>query len=391
MDITIIGAGIAGLTAACALQARGLRPRVFEQAASLAEVGAGLTVSPNATHVLNAIGLDRILPSIGLRPGCGGVRHWRSGELLFEIQRGSEMLERYGAAYYQVHRADLHGALVDLIRATDPDAIVLGQRFRGLQQRAGRVTAGFDSGLQVESDLLIGADGARSVVRHALFGPSEPRFTGYIAYRGLIPVAALPSRAQRPSLLQPTSCISLGPGHTFTRYLIRGGSLVNVVALAERDDWREEGWAIRSSTSELAAEFEGWYEDVQTFVHAIPQDQIFKWALFDRDPLPRWTTGAVTLLGDAAHPMLPFLGQGAAMGIEDAMVLARALVEAGSLPVALARYETARHERTTFVMHKSRETAHAYHHADIDHYRPGQHQSAESLGLMAYNPAAVPI
>jgi salicylate hydroxylase len=245
--------------------------------------------------------------------------------------------------------------------------------------------------LKVEADLLVGADGARSAVRRELFGPSEPRFTGYIAYRGLIPVTALPSREQRPTLFEPTSCISLGPGHTFTRYLIRGGSLVNVVALAERDDWREEGWAIRSSTAELAAEFDGWYDDVQTFIGAIPPDQIFKWALFDRDPLPRWTAGAVTLLGDAAHPMLPFLGQGAAMGIEDAMVLARALVEAGSLPVALARYEAARRERTTFVMQKSRETAHAYHHADVDHYRPGQHLSAESLGLMAYNPAAVPI
>jgi salicylate hydroxylase len=390
MEIVIIGAGIAGLTAALAMQTRGLRPRVYEQSPLLTEVGAGLTVSPNATHVLNAIGLERTLPAIGLRPSRGGVKHWRTGELLFDIQRGSEMLERYGAAYYQVHRADLHGALVDLIRATDPDAITLGQRFCGLEQHAGRIAAGFESGLRIDVDLLIGADGARSAVRRELFGAAEPRFTGYIAYRGLVPVAALPVR-QQPMLLEPTSCISLGPGHTFTRYLIRGGTLVNFVALAERDDWREEGWAIRASVAELASEFEGWYEDVQTFIHAAPSGQLFKWALFDRDPLPRWTSGAVTLLGDAAHPMLPFLGQGAAMGIEDAMVLARALVEAGSLPVALARYEAARQERTSFVMRKSRETGRAYHRADIDHYRPGQHLSAESLGLMAYNPAAVPI
>jgi salicylate hydroxylase len=249
----------------------------------------------------------------------------------------------------------------------------------------------FDRGESIEADLVIGADGSRSRVRHELFGPSDPTFTGYIAYRGLVAVEALPTAAERPQLLHPTSCISLGPGHTFTRYLIRGGRVVNFVGLAERDDWREEGWAIRSSIAELEREFAGWYEDVHTFIRATPEDQLFKWALFDREPLPRWTRGAVTLVGDAAHPMLPFLGQGAAMGIEDALVLARAIAESNSLPVALERYEAARHERTSFVMRQSRETARSYHSADVDRYRPGQHVSAESLGLMSYNPAAVPI
>jgi salicylate hydroxylase len=391
MEIAVIGAGIAGVTVARALQQRGFRPRVYEQANALGEVGAGLTVSPNATHVLDAIGLADLLPRIGMRPDQGGVRHWRSGELLFEIMRGRDMLERYGAWYYQVHRADLHGAIVDLIRSEDPDAITLGRRFTGLEQHAGRVRVGFERGGRIEADLVIGADGARSAVRRALFGPSDPKFTGYIAYRGLVPVEALPSRAERPTLLYPSSCISIGPRHSFTRYLIRGGSTVNYVGLAERDDWREEGWSIRSSVEELAREYEGWYEDVQTFIRATPPDLVFKWALFDREPLPTWSDGAVTLLGDAAHPMLPFLGQGAAMGIEDAMVLARAIAESQTLPAALARYEDARRERTTFVMEKSRETGRSYHRADIDRYRPGQHVSAESLGLMAYNPAAVPI
>lgn len=391
MDIAIIGAGIAGLVTARALQLRGFRPRVYEQSPVLGEVGAGLTVSPNATHVLNAIGLAEVLPRIGLRPRCGGVRHWRTGALLFEIQRGDEMQRQYGAGYFQVHRADLHGALADLIRAADPDAIELGRRFKAFAQRRGRARLAFETGPEIEADLVIGADGSRSRVRHELFGPTDPTFTGYIAYRGLVPAAALPSADERPQLLQPTSCISLGPGHTFTRYLIRGGSMVNFVALAERDDWREEGWAIRSSRAELEREFEGWYDDVHCFIRAAPADQIFKWALFDREPLPRWTQGVVTLVGDAAHPMLPFLGQGAAMGIEDGMVLARAIAESTTLPVALERYETARHERTTFVMRQSRETARSYHSADVDRYRPGQHVTAESLGLMAYNPAAVPI
>ncbi len=241
MEIAVIGAGIAGVTVARALQQRGFRPRLYEQATALGEAGAGLTISPNATHVLHAIGLADVLPKIGMRPDRGGVRHWRSGELLFEIMRGRDMLERYGAWYYQVHRADLHGALLDLIRHADPAAIVLGHRFTGLEQRAGRVRVGFECGARIDADLVIGADGARSAVRHALFGPTEPKFTGYIAYRGLIPVAALPSREERPTLLYPGSCISIGPGRSFTRYLIRDGGTVNYVGLAGRDDWREEG------------------------------------------------------------------------------------------------------------------------------------------------------
>ena len=391
LKIVIIGAGIAGLTAARALQTFGFRPQVFEQSLELGEVGAGLTISSNATHVLNAIGLTDVLPVIGLRPDQGGVKHWRTGETMVEIMRGDEMLQRYGAAYYQVHRADLHDALAQQVRAADPGAIHLGQRFRSMTAQGRTTTLTFESGVSVDADVVIGADGSRSAVRRALFGALEPRFTGFIAYRGLVPRSALPSEADRPSLLRPTSCISIGPGHTFARYLIRGGSTVNFVGLAERDDWREEGWSIRSSVEELAREFAGWYEDLQTIIHAAPPDQLFKWALFDRDPLPTWTRGSATLIGDAAHPMLPFLGQGAAMGIEDGMVIARAFAESDSLATALSRYEAARLERTTFVLEKSRETGRSYHAANPDTYRGAHHLSAESLGLMSYNATTVSI
>jgi salicylate hydroxylase len=378
LKIAIIGAGIAGLTAARALQTFGFRPQVFEQSLELGEVGAGLTISSNATHVLNTIGLADVLPVIGLRPDQGGVKHWSTGETMIEIMRGDEMLQRYGAAYYQVHRADLHDALAAQVRAADPDAIHLGQRFRSMAAQGGKNSLTFDSGAAVVADVVIGADGSRSVVRRALFG-------------ALVPRAALPTEAERPSLLRPTSCISIGPGHTFARYLIRGGNTVNFVGLAERDDWREEGWSIRSSIDELAREFAGWYEDLQIIIRAAPPDQLFKWALFDRDPLPTWTRGSATLIGDAAHPMLPFLGQGAAMGIEDGMVIARAFAESDSIASALARYESARHERTTFVLQKSRETGRSYHAANPDTYRGTHHLSAESLGLMSYNATTVPI
>ncbi len=391
LKIVIIGAGIAGLTAARALQTFGFRPQVFEQANELGEVGAGLTISSNATHVLNAIGLADILPVIGLRPDQGGVKHWRTGETMVEIMRGDEMLHRYGAAYYQVHRADLHDALAAQVRAADPGAIRLGHRFLTLVAGGARTTVSFDSGASVEADVVIGADGSRSAVRRTLFGPLEPRFTGFIAYRGLVPRTNLPSEADRPSLLRPTSCISIGPGHTFARYLIRSGDTINFVGLAERNDWREEGWSIRSSIEELSREFAGWYEDLQVIIRAAPPDQLYKWALFDRDPLPTWTQGTATLIGDAAHPMLPFLGQGAAMGIEDGMVIARAFAESDSIGKALERYETARLGRTTFVMEKSRETGRSYHAANPDTYRGANHLSAESLGLMSYNATTVTI
>jgi salicylate hydroxylase len=386
LNIALIGAGIAGLTAARALQTHGCRVRVYEQADELGEVGAGLTISPNATHVLNALGLRQTLETIGMRPSRGGVKHWRSGETIVEILRGQEMLDRYGAAYYQVHRADLHAALAALVLAADPEALLLGHKFVEVRECTDGIEARFANGATVTADVLIGADGARSPVRTQVFGASQPRFTGYIAYRGLVATADLPA-----GLLEPSSCISIGPGHTFTRYLIRGGQTVNYVGLAERDDWREEGWSIRSSVEELLAEFAGWHEGVRAIIRATPPQSIFKWALFDRDPLPAWTRGHVTLIGDAAHPMLPFLGQGAAMGIEDALVLARAFAESDSVDEALQRYEAARRARTTYVMLKSRETARSYHGADPDNYTAARHISAESLGLMSYNPAAVPV
>ena len=386
MHIAIVGAGIAGLTAARALQTFGFRVRVYEQAPRLGEVGAGLTISPNATHVLNAIGLRGVLEQIGMRPSRGGVKHWQTGELMVEIPRGHDMLDKYGAAYYQVHRADLHAALAAAIADHDPDAIVLGHAFERLHDDGGRVRLDFANGTTVDADVAIGADGLRSAVRAALFGAERPKFTGYIAYRGLVPLSRLPA-----GIIQPTSCISTGPHRSFTRYLLRQGTLVNFVGLCERDDWAEEGWSIRASVEEVLAEYEGWYEDVRTIIRHAPPEGLIKWALFDREPLERWSVGRVALLGDAAHPMLPFLGQGAAMGIEDAMLLARAFAAAGTLDEALQRYVEARQARTTWVMLKSRETARNYHSGRSENFQPGRHVSAESLGIMAYNPSDVPL
>ena len=384
--IAVIGAGIAGLTLARALQVCGLTPRVYEQSTVLGEVGAGLTITPNASHVLHAIGLQPALDELAMRPDRGGVKDWRTGELLVEISRGAEMLAKYGAPYYQIHRADLHAALVKSVVACDPQAIELGREFRELEDAHGRVQVTFADGHRIDADVVIGADGIRSKVRRQLFGDGQPRFTGYVAYRGLVEHESLP-----PGIIEPTSCISTGPGCSFTRYLLREGRLVNYVALTERKNWQEEGWSIRASVGELLQEFSGWYSDIHTIIRATPETRLFKWALFDREPLPSWTRGAVTLLGDAAHPMLPFLGQGAAMGIEDALVFARAFTAAHSINEGLRRYEEARLHRANWVMLESRKTAVTYHSGRREHFTPGKHVSAESLGLMTYNPTAVAV
>jgi salicylate hydroxylase len=384
--IAIIGAGIAGLVAARALQQFGFKPRVYERSPTLGEVGAGLTLAPNASHALNAIGFGPMLEKYGMQPGKSGVKHWQTGELKVALTRGASMLEKHGAGYYHIHRADLHDGLAKQVLAADPDAIQLGAEFRAVRQVNSEVEIDFTTGPSVVADVAIGADGVRSNVRAALFGADQPRFTGYIAFRGLVPIEKLPA-----GIIDPPSCLSTGPDRSFARYLIRDGQTLNFVALAQRDGWREEGWSIPASVEEVLAEYVGWHEDVLTIIRNAPADGLFKWALCDREPLPEWTRGRVTLMGDAAHPMLPFLGQGAGMAIEDGLILARVFAAADSIDKALQRYIEARHARTTWVMRKSLETALAYHSGQDEHYQSDRHVTAESLGIWDYNSATVAV
>jgi salicylate hydroxylase len=384
--IAIVGAGIAGLVAARALQQAGFRPRLYERSPALAEVGAGLTLAPNAMHALASIGLGPAIDRLAVQPDRSGVRHWQTGELRISLARGAEMLEKFGAPYCHIHRADLQGLLVREVLAADADSIALGADFRAVHDRGAEAELVFATAPPARADVVIGADGLRSAVRAALFGADQPRFTGYIAFRGLVPIEHLPA-----SILEPPSCLSTGPDRSFARYPIRGGRMVNFVALAQRDGWCEEGWSIRATVEEMLQEYVGWHENVRAIIRATPADGLFKWALFDRDPLPEWTRGRVTLIGDAAHPMLPFLGQGAGMGIEDAVVLARVFADAASTDAALQRYFAARHARTTWVMLKSREAALAYHSGRKEHYEPAKHMTAESLGIWAYNPATAEV
>jgi salicylate hydroxylase len=383
LNIGIVGAGIGGLSAALGLQRAGFRVQVFEQAPQLGEVGAGLSLSPSAAHALNHLGLHEVLEAKAYKPEDQCVRHYQDARPLVWINRGRELIERYGERYYLIHRADLHDGLAAAVRRNDPEAIRLGVRGAHVSQDSSGARVDFADGSSATVDLLIGADGSRSAVRHTLFGALEPQYTGYIAWRGLVPMALVP-----PEILEPPSGVFVGPGHLVNRYPVRGGQLLNFVAFAERKDWTEEGWSIRSTVGELLAEFEGWTPWVRRFMELVSPDQLFKWGLFDREPLSSWSRGRITLLGDAAHPILPFLGHGAVLAIEDGVVLARALAASASVEEGLQRYEGARLERAAFVVLESRKAGRTFHAPDTDSYQKRTQGKAadEGIGLFSYNP-----
>lgn len=382
----IVGAGLGGLTAALALLKAGFRVSAFEQAAELGEVGAGVTITPNGVHVLNHLLGREVMARVARTPAAGAIKHYRTGAILVDTNRGNRMQEQYGAPYCQAHRADLHAALASAVRALDADCIHTGCSFGSLEELADGITATFRNGRTATGDILIGSDGIRSAVRRALWGEEQVHFTGYIAWRGLVPMERLD-----PTMIVPDSASFAGPARTFARYKVRQGTLLNYAAFSKRDEWAEESWSVHSEIAELQQEFSDFAPEVQSIITATPPERCFKWGLFDREPLEQWTKGRATLLGDAAHPMTPFLAQGAVMAIEDGMVLARACQAAADWREALARYESARRERGTFVMRESHVNARRMYSRDPDNYTTASHKTAESLGLYAYNPLTVPV
>jgi salicylate hydroxylase len=387
-SVVIVGAGIGGLTATLALLRAGFSVRVCEQAPALGEVGAGISLSPTAVHGLNALGLRDTLQTKAYHPEDQCVRHYQTAQPMVWINRGKSLLEKYGERYYLIHRADLHDALAAEVRALAPDAILLNKKCVSVSQTANNASATFEDGTTISADLVIGADGSRSLVRQTIFGLLEVSYTGYIAWRGLVPMGKVPQE-----VLDPPSGIFVGPGHLVNRYPVRNWELLNFVAFAERPAWTEEGWSIRSSVEELLAEFQGWHPAVLRFMAETPPQNLFKWGLFDREPLKSWSQGRVTLLGDAAHPVLPFLGHGAVLAIEDAVVLARALTASTTIDEALRRYEKARMERAAFVVHESRKAGKQFHAPDPASYaqRTNNKPADEGLGLFSYNPVTQPV
>jgi salicylate hydroxylase len=353
--IAIVGAGLGGLTAALALLRRGFEVRVYEQAAELSEVGAGLQLSANATRVLFELGLERAVMATAVVPREKLIRLWDSGQAWKAFDVGPVSVELYGFPYVTLHRHDLHGALAEAVRAVDPGAIVLAARCAGIREDERGAVLRFEDGGEARADLVVGADGVHSVVRESLFGQDEPTFTGVVAWRGVIPAARL-----EPRLMAPLSTTWIGPGGHAVCYPLRRGELMNYVSVVERSDWRVESWSVQGSVDECLADYQGWHPDVLALIGAI--ERPYKWALFGREPMGRWSLGRATLLGDACHPMLPFLAQGAAMAIEDGLVLARCIeAHAPDHEAALAAYERARIGRTSNAVTGSAANMKRYH------------------------------
>lgn len=355
-NILIAGAGIGGLTAALACAQQGMKVAVVERATELAEVGAGLQIAANGTHVLERLGLGAALESIGFRPEAATLRLGQSGRTIFSNPLGAAARERYGAWYYHVHRADLHRILAAAASANPNIDLQLGKAVTGFVENAGSVSAGLSDGTSVSGAALVGADGIHSSVRETLFGKDAPRFTGNVAWRLLVPTENLPV-----GLIPSHATVWTGPkGHAVT-YYVRGGELVNFVGVVEREDWQVEGWLESGDISELKRDFAPWCSTIHQLIDAADESTCFKWALFDRDPLPSWSKGRVTLLGDACHPMLPFMAQGACMAIEDAWVLATALGKSDNPAQAFLAYEAQRKKRTARVQMAARANAKRFH------------------------------
>ena len=360
LNVLVSGGGIGGLSAALSLASRQLNVTVLEQADRISEIGAGIQLSPNCTRVLFALGLEEALQEVAFYPTAGQMRAWNTGEVLTESRLGKSIERLTGYPYLHIHRADLIGVLARKVSECAAinlitDASVLDFTQNGEEVALRYTTPAGEKTLA--GDVLIGADGIRSVVREGLFGAETPRFTGNVAWRALVPADRLPE-----GMVRPMSTAWWGPRGHFVHYYVRRGELVNCVCVKEKVGWEVESWTERGEFEELKADFAGWHEDIQTLIDNADRQALYKWALFDRKPMRSWSKGRVTLLGDACHPTLPFMAQGAAMAIEDGAVLAGCLSDLQhEVEPALRRYEMLRKARTARIQNGSRRNARLFH------------------------------
>ncbi len=346
LNVAIVGAGMGGLAAAAALRLVGIEVTVYEQATQFARIGAGIQIGCNAMKVLRRLGLEPMLRSQSFYPRSWNNRDWRTGEIKFDMIFGESAEAKYGAPYLLAHRGDLHAALASAVPA---ESIRLSHKLVGLDETSEGVRLSFANGATVVADAVIGADGVHSTVRDILFGTTPVNFTGRIAYRTTYPAALLGEH-------KIGDCTKWWgeDRHIVIYYVKPDRSEVYLVTSQPEPEFRIESWSAKGDVAELRKAFAGFDREVQQVLAACPD--VHKWAIVDRDSLPRWQDGKITLLGDACHPMTPYMAQGAAMAIEDAAVLSRCLdgAERESVPNAFRRFEATRKERTARVQETSR-------------------------------------
>jgi salicylate hydroxylase len=386
--ILLAGAGLGGLSAASCLMKAGHAVEIYEQAAELSEVGAGIQISANAMHVLRDLGLEDAIRGVGVHPGAYVFRLHDTGEVIQRFSLSDEHEKMHGAPYTQLHRADLHDILAARARQADPDVIRLNRRVTGFEERADGVTLRFADGSSARGDLLIGADGLKSAVRKQFLGDAPATYTGDAAWRITVPTDRLP-----PNLLEKVMSVFMGPGGHVVCYYLRSGKLLNFVGLVETDEVSEESWTVKTTWDKLKAAFVGWHPIIQTIIDAADKDQCYLWSLFNRPPIRNWSTGRVTLLGDAAHPTLPYLAQGAVMAIEDGAVLTRALAMTNSIPEALQLYQRNRVDRTARIVLQSSANRELFHLPSVAEIRArfAKRDEGEERNrwLYSYNPMTV--
>jgi salicylate hydroxylase len=377
ISIGIVGGGIGGLAAAVMLLQAGFDVHVYEQARAISEIGAGIQISPNASRLLHRLGFAEAMADVGVRPLWRHQRRWNDGHTIVRAPLGNALEERFGAPYYNFHRADL---ITMLASALPAERLHLGHRLAGFTDDGSEVEARFENGSTIACDALVGADGIHSAVRTTLLGPEAPTFTGCVAYRGLVPAERL------EALHLPVEAQNwLGPGKHIVHYYVSSLHFINVVCVVEQEHWAGESWTNPGEVADVLAAFEGWHPDVRTLIGAI--DETFKWGLFDRPPLSRWSVGRVTLLGDSCHAMLPFAAQGAVQSIEDGATLAACLkgVSSGGVEEALAKYESLRLPRATRLQTMSRSNKTNFHFSDGPEQEARDSLSAASANESDFN------
>ena len=333
----------------------GVEVSVFEQSPEFVAAGAGIQLSPNCTRVLHDLGLESALREPAFLPQGTQFRHWRTGKVISESILGEAVLQRYGAPYYHIHRGDFLEILAAKATESPNIEIHLNASVSEFSQDESGVSV-LVKNVRHQGDVLIGADGIHSAIHARLWGDETPRFTGNVAWRALVPTSSLPR-----DLVRPMSTIWWGPEKHFVHYYVCNGEFVNCVCVVEKAGWEVESWVQPGDLDELKQDFAGWHDDIQQLINHAEEGSLYKWALFDRAPMAQWGQGRVTLLGDACHPTLPFMAQGAAMAIEDAAVLTSCLLNASDIEESLQIYEELRRPRTASIQAGSRRNAKVFH------------------------------